>query len=81
MTSIAFANESLMDPIKNTSEIRQRNIISQTSLLSTYTGYIYNFTQNIFVCFVALRPKSKAIVIGGRSVHLNMFVDLNTRIL
>ena len=25
---------------------------------------------NIFVCFVALRPKSTAMVIAGRSVHL-----------
>ena len=24
----------------------------------------------LFVCFVALRPKSTAMVIGGRSVHL-----------
>ena len=77
MTSIAFPNESLMDPIKHTSEIRQRNIISQTSLLLTYTEYIYNFTQNTFVCFVALRPKSTAMVMAGWSVHLNMFVDLN----
>ena len=26
--------------------------------------------QLLFVCFVALRPKSTAIVIAGRSVHL-----------
>ena len=25
----------------------------------------------LFVCFVALRPKSTAMVIAGRSVHLN----------
>ena len=25
---------------------------------------------NLFVCFVALRPKSTAMVIAGRSVHL-----------
>ena len=24
----------------------------------------------LFVCFVALRPKSTAMIIGGRSVHL-----------
>ena len=24
----------------------------------------------VFVCFVALRPKSTAMVMGGRSVHL-----------
>ena len=26
-----------------------------------------------FVCFVALRPKSTAMVMAGRSVHLNTF--------
>ena len=26
--------------------------------------------QTVFVCFVALRPKSTAMVIAGRSVHL-----------
>ena len=26
----------------------------------------------LFVCFVALRPKSTAMVIAGRSVHLNI---------
>ena len=26
--------------------------------------------NNLFVCFVALRPKSTAMVIAGRSVHL-----------
>ena len=28
---------------------------------------------SLFVCFVALRPKSTAIVIAGRSVHLPHF--------
>ena len=27
----------------------------------------------LFVCFVALRPKSTAMVIAGRSVHLTTF--------
>ena len=26
--------------------------------------------KQVFVCFVALRPKSTAMVIAGRSVHL-----------
>ena len=26
--------------------------------------------ENLFVCFVALRPKSTAMVMAGRSVHL-----------
>ena len=30
---------------------------------------IYCFTL-LFVCFVALRPKSTAMVMAGRSVHL-----------
>ena len=27
----------------------------------------------VFVCFVALRPKSTAMVMAGRSVHLTTF--------
>ena len=30
----------------------------------------YLFYAFVFVCFVALRPKSTAMVIAGRSVHL-----------
>ena len=30
----------------------------------------YHLTNGLFVCFVALRPKSTAIVMAGRSVHL-----------
>ena len=33
------------------------------------------FTQGyLFVCFVALRPKSTAMVIAGRSVHLTTLI-------
>ena len=28
------------------------------------------FSNDLFVCFVALRPKSTAMVMVGRSVHL-----------
>ena len=35
------------------------------AVLSGSTLYVY-----LFVCFVALRPKSTAMVIAGRSVHL-----------
>ena len=31
---------------------------------------IYKCLFCLFVCFVALRPKSTAMVIAGRSVHL-----------
>ena len=37
----------------------------------------------LFVCFVALRPKSTAMVIAGRSVHLTTFFSwagLNKRL-
>ena len=44
-----------------------------TSIQSN-TEYDYNTTTKqmgfLFVCFVALRPKSTAMVIAGRSVHL-----------
>ena len=33
-------------------------------------GFPSNFAFVFFVCFVALRPKSTAMVIVGRSVHL-----------
>ena len=32
-----------------------------------------DYAQNLFVCFVALRPKSTAMVMAGRSVHNNTF--------
>ena len=44
--------------------------------MSSRPGYTENFNPRIklvlflFVCFVALRPKSTAMVIAGRSVHL-----------
>ena len=33
-------------------------------------GQVLVFFYSLFVCFVALRPKSTAMVIAGRSVHL-----------
>ena len=30
----------------------------------------YPLANGLFVCFVALRPKSTAIIMAGRSVHL-----------
>ena len=36
--------------------------------LHPYLLYIFEFDN--FVCFVALRPKSTAMVMAGRSVHL-----------
>ena len=31
-------------------------------------------TDPLFVCFVALRPKSTAMVVAGRSVHLTTLI-------
>ena len=33
----------------------------------------YHLANGLFVCFVALRPKSTAMVMAGRSVHLTTF--------
>ena len=41
---------------------RDITVIGQSELIKTRT--------RVFVCFVALRPKSTAMVIAGRSVHL-----------
>ena len=34
---------------------------------------VLSIGEKIFVCFVALRPKSTAMVMAGRSVHLTTF--------
>ena len=41
------------------------NIRSRSFKYNLQTMYLF-----LFVCFVALRPKSTAMVIAGRSVHL-----------
>ena len=41
--------------------------LSTNKSLNLSTG---NIGDQYFVCFVALRPKSTAMVIAGRSVHL-----------
>ena len=56
MASISFASESLMDPriqVKLDKYQKCGNIISQTSLLSSYTGYIlYDKCQNLVLSYV-----------------------------
>ena len=45
--------------------------ISQLLLEPVFSNFVYIFRMaKCFVCFVALRPKSTAMVIAGRSVHL-----------
>ena len=43
-----------------------KHLTSYTLFFNQWTAY-YDIC---FVCFVALRPKSTAMVIAGRSVHL-----------
>ena len=38
--------------------------------LTSYTLFFNQWTAYYDICFVALRPKSTAMVIAGRSVHL-----------
>ena len=56
----------------------QKNRLNETVLLSTqnihYNLWIRNKIQFLFVCFVALRPKSTAMVMAGRSVHLTTLI-------
>ena len=52
--------------IKNNTDVNQSN--------AKMNEYIYISRSRsicLFVCFVALRPKSTAMVIAGRSVHLS----------
>ena len=46
----------------------RNNVWCEVISRSQYT--VYCFEVCLFVCFVALRPKSTAMVIAGRSVHL-----------
>ena len=52
--------------------IQEKNLISMIlKLLSSLITLVHkNLFICLFVCFVALRPKSTAMVIAGRSVHL-----------
>ena len=42
------------------------------NVLKFHTLY-FLFSSKMLVCFVALRPKSTAMVMAGRSVHLTTF--------
>ena len=46
--------------------------ISKTFIRSSSLIHLYQRSRHVgFVCFVALRPKSTAMVIAGWSVHLS----------
>ena len=67
MASISFASESLMDPriqVKLDKYQKGGNIISQTSLLSSYTGS--ETDADIYICPDSLVDKASASGAGGR---------------
>ena len=43
---------------------------SYNNFIQLYVTPSHTFHSSVFVCFVALHPKSTAMVIAGRSVHL-----------
>ena len=45
-------------------------MLSAASSTTVMSPIIAQMSSRCFVCFVALRPKSTAMVIAGRSVHL-----------
>ena len=49
------------------SHLARESFIAENILVETAQKVII---ATLFVCFVALRPKSTAMVIAGRSVHL-----------
>ena len=54
------------------------NICFETVLLSTHKLWAttYVWAEKKCVCFVALRPKSTAMVMAGQSVHLTTLLFL-----
>ena len=45
-------------------------LLTSTLVINCYLDLPYLLSVVLFVCFVALRPKSTAMVMAGRSVHL-----------
>ena len=64
----------------------ENRLLADNSHVISYLIFVENWemSQNLssaafvigFVCFVALRPKSTAMVIAGRSVHLTTLFPL-----
>ena len=44
--------------------------IQKEEFISAFKGSADNYIQQLVFCFIALRPKSTAMVMAGRSVHL-----------
>ena len=63
--TLLFANLGSLNHVKVKYKVMNSSICIFISPVSTSTLFVC-----LFVCFVALRPKSTAMVIAGRSVHL-----------
>ena len=55
-----------LEPATSLSQVKH----ATTEPLRSQLGEVMKCLVFMFVCFVALRPKSTAMVIAGRSVHL-----------
>ena len=62
------SNKTYEFPTKVTgaSELMRMNLIQEVQTIRV----TLKFLEYMYVCFAALRPKSTAMVIAGRSVHL-----------
>ena len=60
---------------KNPKMIQSLEILKLAACLQNINNFRFTITFSLalglFVCFVALRPKSTAMVMAGGSVHLN----------
>ena len=55
-------------------QVECTRVFFKLTIVNTILRHCYSWLArqhlNVFVCFVALRPKSTAMFIAGRSVHL-----------
>ena len=66
---VAYSNHELSLENKIWKRIPYELMVQERSCFFKADSYLYYVV--LFVCFVALRPKSTAMVIAGRSVHLS----------
>ena len=74
--SVATMKQAMQKVKETTSYVRPDQVPVLTvdqSLFAMAKQIQWQWPETLFVCFVALRPKSTAMVIAGRSVHLTTF--------
>ena len=67
--SAAYTGSTLEDPFRHVRKIVDWDVKKQNNQLNKQNWSGCKILC-LFVCFVALRPKSNAMVMAGRSVHL-----------